>query len=312
METFSIPSLAQSLRTEADAYRFLEDLRWQGTPVCPHCSATGAYFLTPKNGDSRATRTGAKTERRLWKCKACRKQFSVITNTVMHGTKVPIRTWVFVLLEMVASKNGVAAREIERKYQVTPRTAWHMTCRIREAMKSDPLASLFSGVVEADEMYMGKRQKGRGKGMVDKVAVVTVVERGGGAKSVVTPYQVQALPIVLDAIDVFGTAVVTDQSTLYTDLHQYVAKHETVNHGIKEWARGEWSTNTVEGFFGQVRRSITGTHHRVTNKHVGRYLAEYDFRYSTRKSSDSKRLETLISQVGGKRLTYDELRGRSA
>ena len=161
METFSIPSLAQSLRTEADAYRFLEDLRWQGTPVCPHCSATGAYFLTPKNGDSPATRTGAKTERRLWKCKACRKQFSVITNTVMHGTKVPIRTWVFVLLEMVASKNGVAAREIERKYQVTPRTAWHMTCRIREAMKSDPLASLFSGVVEADEMYMGKRQKGR-------------------------------------------------------------------------------------------------------------------------------------------------------
>jgi len=105
---------------------------------------------------------------------------------------------------------------------------------------------------------------------------------------------------------------VTDQSRLYTDLHHFVAKHETVNHSKEEWVRGEWTTNTVEGFFGQVRRSITGTHHRVTNKPVGRYLAEYDFRYSTRKSSDSKRLQTLVSQVGGKRLTYDELRGRTA
>ena len=140
--------------------------------------------------------------------------------------------------------------------------------------------------------------------MIDKMAVVTVVERGGRAKSVVTQNQVQAPSIVLGAVEP-GSAVVTDQSRLYFDLHHYVAKHETVNHGAKEWARGEWSTNTVEGFFGQVRRSISGTHHYVSNKHIGRYMAEFDFRYSTRKSSDSKRLETLISQVGGKRLTYD-------
>ena len=313
METFSIPSLAQDLKTEGDAYRFLEDLRWRGRPVCPHCGATAAYFLTPRNGDSRATRTGAKTERRLWKCRSCRKQFSVITNTVMHGTKVPIRTWVFVLLEMVASKNGVAAREIERKYRVTPRTAWHMTCRIREAMKSDPLASLFSGVVEADEMYVGPRQRGKGSGMDNKVPVVTLVERGGRARSVVAQDNTGAtlVPLVARSVEP-GTAVVTDSWRGYADLHHFVAKHEQVNHGIKEWARGEWTTNSVEGFFGQVRRSISGTHHQVTNKHVARYMAEFDFRYSTRKSSDSKRLATLISQVGGKRLTYDELRGRSA
>src|ERR1039458_1374898 len=143
METFSIPSLAQNLQTEADAWRFLEDLRWQGTPVCSHCGSNGVYFIRPLNGTSRRTRTGAQTERRLWKCGVCRKQFSVLTGTVMHGTKVSIRTWCFVLLEMVASKNGVAAREIERKYQVNPRTAWHMTCRLREAMKSDPLESMF-------------------------------------------------------------------------------------------------------------------------------------------------------------------------
>jgi len=261
METFSIPSLAQDLQTEADAYRFLEDLRWQGTPVCPHCEATGAYFLTPKNGTARTTRTGAQTERRLWKCRVCRKQFSVITNTVMHGTKVPIRTWVFVLLEMVASKNGVAAREIERKYQVTPRTAWHMTCRIREAMKADPLASLFSGIVEADEMYVGPRTKGQGHGLDEKVPVVTVIERGGRAKSVVASDNTGKVLVPLVAGSVApGTAVVTDSWKGYNDLRHHVAKHETVNHRVKEWTRGEWTTNTVEGFFGQVRRSITGTH----------------------------------------------------
>ena len=311
METFSIPSLAQEIQTEADAYRVLENLRWKGEPVCPHCGATAAYFIRPLNGSSRRTRTGAQTERRLWKCKACRKQFSVITNTIMHGTKVPIRTWVFVLLEMVSSKNGVAAREIERKYHVTPRTAWHMTCRVREAMKSDPLAPLFSGVVQADEMYVGKRQKGAGTGHLDKVPVVTVVEEGGRAKSTVVQRSFQAPQVVIDYTDPEAT-VVTDEASIYFDLDQFVAKHATVNHGKKEWVRGGYTTNTVEGFFGQVRRSISGTHHRVTNKHVARYMAEFDFRYSTRKTTDSERLRTLLDQVGDKRLPYDVLRGKSA
>jgi len=180
-------------------------------------------------------------------------------------------------------------------------------------MKADPLASLFSGIVEADEMYVGPRTKGQGHGLDEKVPVVTVIERGGRAKSVVASDNTGKVLVPLVAGSVApGTAVVTDSWKGYNDLRHHVAKHETVNHRVKEWTRGEWTTNTVEGFFGQVRRSITGTHHRVTNKHVERYLAEYDFRYSTRKSSDSKRLETLVSQVGGKRLTYDELRGRSA
>ena len=112
------------------------------SPVCPHCESTGVYFLNPANGVSRKTRTGANSERRVWKCGACRKQFSATTGTVFHGSKISIRKWLFVFFEMCANKNGIAAREIERKYELTPKSAWFMTQRIREAMKRDPLAGL--------------------------------------------------------------------------------------------------------------------------------------------------------------------------
>jgi len=288
MAKTNIASLSREITTEAEAYEHMEYLRWGDHAICAHCKGSDVSLMVPRNGVSRKTRTGAMSERRVWQCKTCRKQFSVLTGTIMHRSKLSVRTWIMVIYELCASKNGVAAREIERKYGMNPRTAWFLTQRVRTAMMGGPV-DLFSGVVEADEMYVGKRQRGKGSGMVDKVAVVTVVERGGRAKSVVTPNQVQAPMIVMDSVEP-GTAVVTDQSRLYFDLHHHVAKHETVNHGIKEWARGEWSTNTVEGFFGQVRRSISGTHHKVTNKHVQRYMAEFDFRYSTRKMTDSQRM----------------------
>ncbi|HSH58872.1 MAG TPA: transposase [Acidimicrobiales bacterium] len=120
----TVLQLADRLRSEADAYRYLEEMRWgNGDPVCPHCDSLGASYVEPANGVSRKTRTGAMSERRVWRCFTCRKQFSVLTGTIFHGTKVPIRTWVFVLAEMCASKNGIAAREVERRYGVCARTA---------------------------------------------------------------------------------------------------------------------------------------------------------------------------------------------
>jgi len=160
-------------------------------------------------------------------------------------------------------------------------------------------------------MYVGKRGKGYGSGWDNKIPVVTLVEQGGRAKSTVLQRSVGAAMVVVDNVTPDAT-VVTDESGLYSDLANYVAKHATVNHSRKEWVRGGFTTNTVEGFFGQVRRSITGTHHRVTNKHVARYMAEYDFRYSTRKSTDSERLRMLLEQVGDKRLPYDVLKAEGA
>lgn len=126
-------SLIDQVPTEKDAYLLLEELRWGDKPVCPHCgSDERAYFLNPENGRSRRTRTGTMSERRVWKCAACRKQFSVLTHTVFHGSKVPLRTWLSVIDEMCA--NGISARDIERKYEVSAKTAWLVTERIRNAM----------------------------------------------------------------------------------------------------------------------------------------------------------------------------------
>ncbi len=150
----TIATLSRDVVSEADAYSYFERLRWNGTPKCAHCDSTNVYFIEPKNGISRATRTGTQSQRRVWRCRDCKKQFSVITNTVMHGTKIPVRVWLMVIFELCSSKNGVAAREVERKYGIAGRSAWFMLHRIREAMAHDDL-TLFSGDVIADEVYIG-------------------------------------------------------------------------------------------------------------------------------------------------------------
>jgi transposase-like protein len=184
----SIIRLAQRIPDEAAAYAYLEELRWGGTPVCPHCgNEDRCYFLTPANGKTRKTRTGAATQRRLWKCGKCRKQFSVLTDTVMHGTKIPIRTWVFVMFEMCASKNGVSAREIERKYGICPRSAWFLTHRIREAMTENGLDMLV-GTIVADESWVGGKPSNRhghqrgtgGQGYTEKTPILALVNKVTG------------------------------------------------------------------------------------------------------------------------------------
>ncbi|UFS57773.1 transposase [Subtercola endophyticus] len=186
-QEFSIPKPAASLHTEADAYLLLENLRWGGEPEsCPKCGAHGrCYYLNPANDSSRKTRTGSVSERRVWKCRHCKKQFSVLTDTIFHGRKITIRTWLLVLFEMCSSKNSVAAREIARKYEITNESARHMVHRIREAMKREPVASLFEGSVVADKTFIGgnpanrhrndPRELPRKSGTTDKPPVFALV-----------------------------------------------------------------------------------------------------------------------------------------
>jgi transposase-like protein len=187
--SMNVLQLADKLRTEADAYRYLEDMRWGDRPVCPHCgSVRKPYFLKPANGRSRKTTNGAASERRVWKCADCRKQFTVLTGTIFHGTKIPVRTWVFLIFEFASSKNGISAREIERKYGLTPKSAWFAMQRLREAMKLEPIAGLLSGIVIADETWYGgkpsnrhghKRQN-RLQGQTDKTPIFSLVCRQTG------------------------------------------------------------------------------------------------------------------------------------
>ena len=189
MSKLSLLKLADELRTEADAYKYLEDLRWGDRPFCPHCgSVRKPYFLSPENGIARKTRTGSASQRRVWKCADCRKQFSVLTGTLLHGTKIEVRKWVLVMFEMAANKNGMSAREIQRKYDLTAEAAWFMAHRLREAMKRDPIAGLFTGRVVADETWYGGKPSNRHghdpkkhmQGKHDKTPIMSLVSRETG------------------------------------------------------------------------------------------------------------------------------------
>ena len=329
VERISVISLADQIETEADAYLFLERLRWADKPVCSHCGSERVYYLKPANGVSRTTRTRkTQTMRRVWKCGACRKQFSVLTGTIFESTKIPLRKWLFVLFEMVANKNGIAAREIERKYHLTAKSAWFMTQRIREAMKREPLAGLLSGTIVADETYIGGKPKNRhqqgrqrpgtSKGLAgtptDKTPVLSLIDKATGeVRSRVVPNVTGETlgPALREQIDIAKSHLHTDGGSGYRLIGREFLSHEYVEHGppAYEFVRGDVSTNRAEGYFSQLKRSIDGTHHHVSREHLERYLAEFDFRYSSRKLTDTERLNRLMGNVGGRRLTYRPLTG---
>jgi transposase-like protein len=318
----SITQLASRIPTEADAYRFLEDLRWGDRPVCPHCgSVRTPYFLKPRNG-ARKTRTGAVSERRVWKCSepGCYRQFSVLTGTVFHGSRIPAWTWCFLLFEMAASKNGISAREVARKYDMCPRSAWFALHRLREAMKQkhlpmpDSAVDLFRGTVIADESYVGGDPRNRhgyepgGRGpQSDKVQILTLVHRETGqVRSRVIPdvKRDTLKQAIAEQVETERTHLITDQLKAYKSMRRDFQKHSTVDHGAREYVRGDITTNPAESFFAQLKRSLDGTFHHVSREHLERYLAEFDFRYSTCRQSDNERMATLAGRVGGRRLTY--------
>ena len=321
MEKFTVMWLAAKLQSDADAYKYLEELRWGDEPVCPHCGVIGGhYFLKPANGISRETSRGKQSQRRTWKCSACREQFSVTTGTVMHGSHVSLRVWLLIFFEMASNKNGIAAREIERKYGVNARTAWHLTQRIREAMVANPSNPL-AGTWVADETWVGgtpkymhanKRNPESRQGHTDKTTVFSLIHlESGTVRSAVIQgaHSSTIRPVIKTHVDVSMSTLYTDASIIYRDLGKTFAAHEFVNHAAGEYVHKAVSTNPAENFFSQVKRSINGTHHRVSEKHLSRYLAEFDFRYSTRDDTDKDRMAKIIRRTAGRSLPYDVLRG---
>jgi len=235
---------------------------------------------------------------------------------VFHGSKIPVRMWVFVVFEMCSSKNGVAAREIQRKYGLTAKTSWFMLHRIREAMKRDPLAGLLSGRVVADETFFGGKPSNRhGHKNKDhrrerrtKPAIVALVSRETGeVRSRVIPNVTgeNLRGVLVEHVDAANTHLHTDASHYYPRIVGDFAAHSSVDHSKDEYVRGDVSTNQAETYFSQLKRSVDGTHHHVSREHLARYLAEFDFRFSTCKKTDTDRMRKLLRrQVAGRRLTY--------
>ena len=325
---YTVVQIADRLRTEADAWAFIEELRWPDGPVCSHCGNVGATFIQPTNGISRKTRTGAETQRRVWRCLDCRKQFSAITGTVFHGTRASLRTWVLVFFEMCYAKNGVSAQEVHRKFGVCPRTAWFMLHRIREAMKTDALVAVMRGTIIADETWIGGEPSNRHKNHVapvpfnpsegrrnaktDKTSVLSLInaETGEVRSRIVPDVSGPTLrKAIAESVDIAGSTLWSDGWKGYRPFASEFIAHEWVDHSEGEYVRGDVTTNAAEGFFSQLKRSIDGTHHHVSVEHLPRYLAEFDFRYSTRKLTDTARMSRLMGQTGGRRLTYKRVSG---
>jgi transposase-like protein len=322
VERISVMTLANRVQTEADAYAYLETLRWgqdRERQGCPHCASTRpAYFLNPANGVARKTRTGSASQRRVWKCRDCRKQFSVLTGTIFHGSKVSVRTWLFVVFEMCANKNGISAREVERKYELTAKTAWFVLHRIREAMKREPVAGMLRGTVVANEAFIGGKAKymhrsnprraEQTQGGGGKTAVLSLIHEGTVRSQVVNDVTGATLhKAIAEHVDMGNTVLHTDGARAYPTMRNDLAGHETVNHNAGEYVRGNVTTNAAEGYFSQLKRSLDGTHHHVSRQHLPRYLAEFDYRYNSRKLTDTQRMHQVIARVDGRRLTYRPL-----
>ncbi|HZT27773.1 MAG TPA: IS1595 family transposase [Pseudolabrys sp.] len=296
---------------EKAAYAHLEGLLWPEGPTCPHCGNADAKRITRLEG--KATRIG------VHKCNECRKQFTVKVGTVFESAHVPLHKMLQAVYLMTCSKKGVSAHQLHRILQVTYKTAWFLAHRIREAMKTDGLPPLGGEgkIIESDETYWGPKDvdtdpvmkaRRHGKpGPGGKSKIMTLVERGGQSRSVhVADLTNETMARVLLANADRKSRLMTDEGTA-PSIGLLFAKHETVKHSANEYARGDVTTNTVEGFFSIFKRGMRGVYQHCSEKHLHRYVAEFDFRYSNRVAlgvDDELRSRRALKGVIGKRLTY--------
>ncbi len=305
--------LTNPIFTDAEKAReHLERLYWPNGPICRHCGNADPDRITGLKGKS--TRPGVR-----W-CNECGKPFTVTVGTVMEDSKIPLNKWVLAFHLMASSKKGMSALQISRMLGVTYKSAWFLCHRIREAMSDDShKASGGLGganeVVEADETYVGGKAKNRAfKEPAPKKAVVTLVEREGRARSFyVANVTAKTLrPIIVTNVNK-ATAIMTDESRVYPGTGKEFASHTTVNHSANEYARlGGWAhTNSVENYYSILKRGIVGVYHSVSEAHLHRYLAEFDFRYSNRSKlgvEDAERAARAVKGAEGKRLMYNQSR----
>lgn len=301
--------------SETKAREALEAIRWNGKPVCHHCGSE-KHYETKKEGRYRCGNS------------KCRKDFTVTTGTVMERSHIPLRKWVEGFAIMCESKKGVSSLELQRHLKISYKAAWFLSHRIREAMREggmEPPPMLGGGgkIVEADETYYGeipeaKRRKvttsgrpytkGGRTGPATKRVVLSLVERHGKVHSfhIATADKVTVTDIVNNNID-RETRLNTDESRLYGEARNRFLAHETVVHSRKEYVRGDIHTNSVEGYFSIFKRGMRGIYQHCSEKHLHRYLAEFDFRYNNRIAlgvNDGERAAIAIKSGVGKRLTY--------
>lgn len=277
---YTVKDFSKQFKTDADCLEFIYRKRHPEGALCPSCQRKDMFY--PNAG------------RKSYSC-ACGFQISPTVGTIFHKSCTPLKSWFFAIFLMMTSKNGVAAKELQRQLGVTYKTAWRMAHQIRQLLKEGPLA--LSGVVEADETFIGGYRKHKKGVPSNKTPVFGMVERGGKIVAKVVPdVSAQSLLPQLEQHVVPQSKLITDEWHPYRRSVHRDFKHETVNHRKGEWVRAHVHTNSIEGFWSQLKRSIHGTFHSVSPQHLQKYVNEFSYRYNRRKSETPMFLH-LISDV---------------
>lgn len=299
-----IQEIPMACADERAAVEFMEKQRWGDFPCCPGCGSLGVYQM-------RDAKTGERQANYRWRCRDCKRQFTVRIGTVFEESRIELRHWCFAFWRASTSKKGVSALEIHRQTGVSYKSALFMLHRIRFAM-ADSVDGQLNGDVEVDETYVGgkpryKGQSKRGRG-TNKQPVIALVERGGRVKTrPVADVTGKTLKEVIRSNVHADARIITDENTAYFGIgKEYAGGHHTVCHSAKEYVRGDIHSNTVEGFFAVVKRGLNGIYHSVSKEHLHRYMSEFEFRYNNRNLEDGERTMLAIKASQGKRLIYKE------
>jgi transposase len=296
-ERYSFKQFNQQFPNDAACLDYIFDQRNPDGGFCQGCGKTDTFYRVET--------------RRCYSCANCGHQIHPCEGTIFHKSSTSLRTWFHVMFLMAASKNGVSAKEIERQTGVTYKTAWRMGHQVRKLMTQG--GNLLSGVVEADETYIGGRaknmharersQKIKGPGGNGKAIVVGVVERDGEVRAHVAPTVDRAVATSHTVSMVqAGSLVCTDEHSAYDQLRMHGYKHESISHGKGEYVRAEVHTNSIEGCWGQLKRSVNGTFHQVSRRYLQAYVNEFAFRYNRRSAvSPAPIFPKLVSRAGEKR-----------
>ena len=288
--------LMDEFGTDDKCREVLEELRWPNGIQCPRCEGETISRIQ---------------ERNQFDCDTCRYQFSVLSGTIFHDTHLPLRKWFVAIYLMVESKKGISANQMKRTIGVAYKTAWYLCHRVRTAM-TELEPRLLEGTVEVDEAYVGGKMKGKGRGkgayLQNKSTIVGIVQRGGDVRlTKIKRADRKTLHAFINGhIQPTTELVITDEYPAYRGIADADTKHAVVNHRRKDYVRGDIHTNTIENVWSLLKRSVAGSYHKVSEKHVDRYLDELEWRFNNRENPYLFR-DTLIKLICASNLEYKEL-----
>jgi transposase-like protein len=294
LQEMNLPDLIEQFGTDDKCRDYLEDLRWPDGPECPRCESKKASRIKARN---------------QWECGECRYQYSVTSGTLFHDSHLPLWKWFLAIYLITESKKGISAKQMQRLLGTKSyKTAWYLCHRIRAAMETDDHEQLLVGIVEADETWIGGKHKGQGQGQKQRQMVMGAVQRDGSVRLRIghAPNRVTLHGFLNEVVADEAEAIFTDSWKAYDGIGDEDTRHESVNHFREEWVRGQVHTQTIENVWSLFKRSIIGSYHQLSVKHLPAYLDELEWRYNNRDNPYLFR-DTVLALIKGDALPMKEL-----